>query len=89
MKGRSLTQEIIYDFKVHLISEERSSATVEKYIRDVKAFAVYINVAEITKETVINYKKRLQESYSVRSVKAIPHRANRSKSLQRSGIIET
>lgn len=41
MKGRSLTQEIIYDFKVHLISEESSSATVEKYIRDVKVFAVY------------------------------------------------
>ena len=77
MKGRILTKEIIADFKEHLILEERSSATVEKYIRDVKAFAVYINGAEITKETVIKYKKRLQESYAVRSVKAIPHRANR------------
>lgn len=71
MQGRFLTQEIIYDFKVHLIFEERSSATVEKYIRDVKAFAVYINGAEITKETVINYKKHLQESYAVRSVNSM------------------
>ena len=68
MKGRFLTQEIISDFKEHLILEERSTATVEKYIRDVKAFAVYINGAEITKETVINYKKQLQENYAVRSV---------------------
>lgn len=71
MKGRILTQKIIYEFKEHLISEERSGATVEKYIRDVKAFAVYVNGAEITKETVINYKKRLQESYAVRSVNSM------------------
>ncbi len=71
MKGRFLTQEIISDFKEHLILEERSTATVEKYIRDIKAFAVYINGAEITKETVINYKKQLQENYAVRSVNSM------------------
>ncbi|MDD6484371.1 MAG: tyrosine-type recombinase/integrase [Clostridiales bacterium] len=71
MKGRILTQKIIYEFKEHLISEERSGATVEKYIRDVKAFAVYVNGAEITKETVINYKKQLQESYAVRSINSM------------------
>ena len=71
MKGQILTQEIIYDFKVHLISEERSTATVEKYIRDVKAFAVYLSGAEITKERVINYKKHLQDSYAVRSINSM------------------
>ncbi|MEE1006248.1 MAG: tyrosine-type recombinase/integrase [Acutalibacteraceae bacterium] len=71
MKGRFLSQEIISDFKGHLILEERSTATVEKYIRDVKAFAVYVNGAEITKETVINYKKYLQENYAVRSVNSM------------------
>ena len=40
MKSKELTQEIISDYKNHLILEERSCATVEKYIRDVKAFAV-------------------------------------------------
>ena len=38
MNGRFLSQEIISDFKEHLILEERGAATVEKYIRDVKAF---------------------------------------------------
>ena len=71
MKGRFLTAEMIAEFKEHLIFEERSEATVEKYIRDVKAFAVYLSGAEITKGTVINYKKRLQESYAVRSVNSI------------------
>ena len=43
MKGRFLSQEIISDFKEHLILEERGAATVEKYIRDVKAFAGCVN----------------------------------------------
>ena len=38
MRGRFLTQEIVSDFKGYLIWEERSTATVEKYIRDVKPF---------------------------------------------------
>lgn len=71
MKGRFLTQEIISDFKEHLILEERSTATVEKYIRDVKAFSAFVNGAEITKEVVIEYKKHLQENYAVRSVNSM------------------
>ena len=71
MKGRFLTQEIISDFKEHLILEERSMATVEKYIRDVRAFSAFVNGAEITKEVVIEYKKYLQDSYAVRSINSM------------------
>ena len=42
MKEQLLTQDIISDFKEHLILEERSEATIEKYIRDVTAFAKYL-----------------------------------------------
>lgn len=71
MKGKYLTQEIISDFKEHLILEERSTATVEKYIRDVKVFSAFVNGAEVTKEAVIEYKKHLQDSYAVRSVNSM------------------
>ena len=71
MRGRFLTQEIISDFKEYLILEERSRATVEKYIRDVKAFSAFVNGAEITKEVVIEYKKYLQDSYAVRSINSM------------------
>ena len=71
MKGRFLSQEIISDFKEHLILEERSAATVEKYIRDVTAFSAFANGAEITKEVVIAYKKHLQGNYAVRSVNSM------------------
>ena len=71
MKGRAVTAERIAEFKEHLILEERSTATVEKYIRDVSTFAAYAQTGEITKETVIAYKKHLQEIYAVRSVNSM------------------
>ena len=71
MKGRFLTAAEIAEFKDHLTLEERSAATTEKYIRDVSAFAAYAQKAEITKETVIDYKKRLQERYAVRSINSM------------------
>ena len=71
MKGRFLTQEKISHFKEHLILEERSTATVEKYIRDVKVFSAFVNGAEVTKEAVIEYKKHLQDSYAVRSINSM------------------
>ena len=71
MKGRTITAKAINEFKEHLILEERSKTTVEKYIRDVKAFTVYTQGGTVTKETVIVYKKRLQETYAVRSVNSM------------------
>ena len=71
MKGRTITAKIIAKFEEHLILEERSKTTVEKYIRDVKAFAVYAKGDAVTKETVIAYKKHIQETYAVRSVNSM------------------
>lgn len=71
MKKQYLTKDIISDFEEHLKFEERSRATVEKYIRDIKTFAVYLNGEEVKKETVIAYKKHLQEKYAVRSVNSM------------------
>ena len=71
MKGRFITAKAIDEFKEHLILEERSEITIEKYIRDVKAFAKYTQNNAATKETVIAYKKHLQENYAVRSVNSM------------------
>lgn len=72
MKGRILTDKQIAAFAVHLKNEEKSENTVEKYIRDVGAFAAYVGDAEITKETVITYKNNLlSENYAVRSMNSM------------------
>lgn len=72
MKGRILTEKIITDFSAYLKSEEKSQNTVEKYLRDVRAFAADLNGSEVTKEAVIAYKTELLfESYAVRSVNSM------------------
>lgn len=71
MKERYVTAKAIAEFKEHLILEERGEITIEKYIRDVKAFAAYTLKGTITKETVIAYKKHLQETYAVWSVNSM------------------
>lgn len=70
MKGLRITTKDIAGFREHLILEERSAATIQKYIRDIKAFAKYAE-GSVTKETVIAYKKHLQEHYAVRSVNSM------------------
>ena len=72
MKGRILTDKQIAAFAVYLKSEEKSENTVEKYIRDVRAFSAYVGTAEITKEIVIAYKnKLLTDNYAARSVNSM------------------
>lgn len=71
MNGRFITAKTLTKFKKYLIFEEKSTATIEKYIRDVKAFSVYAQGRAITKEMVIAYKKDLQENYTIRSVNSM------------------
>ena len=71
MKKRIVSTAQIAAFKVLLVSEEKSAATTEKYIRDVKAFAEYMQNNEITKESVLAYKKHIQQNYAVRSVNSM------------------
>ena len=71
MKGKKITAKAIAEFEEHLILEEKSTATIEKDVRDVKAFSVYAQNEVITKEIVIAYKNHLQENYAVRSVNSM------------------
>lgn len=72
MNGKILTDKHIAEFAIYLKSEEKSKNTIEKYIRDVRAFAAYVGSVEITKETVIDYKnKLLSESYAARSINSM------------------
>lgn len=71
MEERILTADIIEDFRKYLELQEKSTSTIEKYIRDVKAFSVYAENSAITKEKVIAYKKYLRNNYAVRSVNSM------------------
>ncbi len=72
MKEQILNAEIIKQFEKHLNTEEKSQNTIEKYIRDVTAFAEYLGSKFISKETAIAYKQELiAKEYAVRSINSI------------------
>ena len=72
MSKKLLTSEIIGKFKDNLYSEEKSNVTIEKYLRDIKAFCVYLENTHANKEIVIEYKKELiSRGYSVRSINSM------------------
>lgn len=66
--SRIITDDLIEKYNIFLIEEEKSDATIEKYLYDVKKFADYAKQKEIVKGTVLNYKKYLVSKYAVRSV---------------------
>ena len=72
MENRRLAAEQIRMFHHYLIREEKSTATIEKYLRDVRAFSAYIGIRDVTKEIVMEYKRYLQEKrYAVRSINSM------------------
>ena len=72
MEERILDQARIREFEVNLIREEKSTATCEKYLRDVRCFARFAGERAVTKEIVVAWKKELiAQGYAVRSVNSM------------------
>lgn len=59
MNRRAITTAIIEEYGKHLQREERCSGTVEKYMRDVRMFSVWIGDRAVTKETAAMWKEHL------------------------------
>ena len=72
MEEHNLTNEQILAFSTALFQAERSQATVEKYLRNVRAFSLFLDGRPVTKDTVMAWKKHLQreENYSPSTVNA-------------------
>ncbi len=76
--------ELLADFQRYLQDEERSPATVDKYLRDVKAFVKYLDrmggnrkgdaaagIKDLDKEKVREYKQFLKEQYKITSANSM------------------
>lgn len=72
MENRVLLNNQIQNFAEYLIKEEKSTATYEKYLRDVRSFLVFAGENKITKELVMEWKKSLVDrGYAIRSVNSM------------------
>ena len=66
-----ITPEIQSSFGNHLRLEEKSPATIEKYTRDVRAFAAFADGREVDKALVLNYKNSLLDQYTATSANSM------------------
>lgn len=67
-----LKSKEIKGFAQHLVRQEKSAATQEKYLRDVQAFCLYADGKEVTKELTVAWKKQLSANgYKVRSINSM------------------
>lgn len=72
MEERRLNNAQIQEFAAYLAREEKSTATCEKYLRDVGCFVRFAGEQAVTKETVVAWKKELVDrGYAVRSINSM------------------
>lgn len=64
-------EDRISGFKKHLIEQERSKYTIDKYIHDTRIFLEFVNDRSVNKELVIEFKSFLEERYATSSANSM------------------
>lgn len=71
MKKRKVTNSMLNSFQKFLTADEKSNATLEKYMRDVHHFANFANERLLDKALILEYKSYLEQEYAVRSANSM------------------
>lgn len=71
MKKITLTQNDLTRFQRHLLINESSALTVEKYTRDIKVFLSFIGSGTFDKRVVVKFKDWLSKNYKVTSANSM------------------
>ncbi len=71
MEEQSHATVAIRKFEQYLIAEEKSTATIEKYMRDIRSFYSFLHDRPICKAETIAYKNNLKERYAPASVNSM------------------
>lgn len=58
-------------FEVYLRENEKSGATLEKYMRDIRRFAVFVRGGAVDKAAVMEYKAELAKTYALTSANSM------------------
>lgn len=72
MKDQLLSPLCLKRFREYLAREEKSAATIEKYLRDTRGFLLFAQGQKLSKELTVAYKQSLQErGYAIRSINSM------------------
>ena len=64
--------ECLEAFRDHLVKEEKSAVTIEKYMRDARSFVLFAQNRPISKELTLAYKEHLvAHGYAIRSINSM------------------
>ena len=75
---RLLTEQQLEAFEKSLVLDEKSKATMEKYMRDVRVFYAFVSGQEVNKRQMIAYKQHLlAQKYAARSINSMLCSVNR------------
>ena len=68
MEDHIVSNQKIEEFRMYLTENEKSDATVRKYVREIKELQQYLAGEPIAKGKVIEYRKILQEKHQATTV---------------------
>ena len=68
---RTITSAMLKEFEAALRSDEKSDNTIEKYLRDVRAFCVFAQARDIRKSVVMEFKASLTQNYEITSANSM------------------
>lgn len=78
MQAYTIGVQDLEAFSEYLYREEKSKVTIEKYLRDVRAFSLFLQQQELIKENTLAYKKYLiDRGYAPRSINSMLVSINR------------
>jgi len=66
-----MNEQMLQNFERHLQMDERSEATVRKYLHDVRCFFRYQENISVCKQSVLDYKSWLQQEYALSSANSM------------------
>lgn len=69
----NIAEEILRKYRIRLIEQEKSTHTIEKYMRDIQSFIAFLADVEppLSKMQVIAYKESLKTRYATSSVNSM------------------
>lgn len=77
--GKKITKAMLEEYKAYLYEQEKSKATIQKYMCDLKKLVDFVDDKEMSKSLAIQYKEYLKdnEGYKTSSVNSFLVAANR------------
>ena len=71
MQNRKIEMQMLKGYEDHLKNEEKSQATCEKYVRDIKHFVEFAGERDIDKALLLDYKAVLEGEYAITSANSM------------------